>query len=265
MPPSAPSSLPSPVEATPLPWIQEGFPAHVPHPLPTPFAVDLSGVCDPEPRCRMGIAWQLDRSEDTPPARVEVRIDFREGWDTLRAAWLAEIADLVTGWIEDGEKVRWHTLSFRDPATRDGARHLLLGVESLAGEGLWAHPSAAQAGLLPFPVPPSQQATILGEPPPPWATGPVALDRNDPRSGLPRWHPLLAECVEAKTPECAQRGLRILELRAAHLARSGPRPSPAQALRRAAEEVETALRIILGVEHLSWPAKGRLLDRLRRF
>jgi len=255
-----------PQEGTLAPWIQEGLPMHVPHPLPVPIALDREGDFDPLPRLRLGIACEWCSA--IPPKRpslLEVRTQLQADSGPHRRAWLAEIASLVTEWIEAGTRLLVHTLPFEDRMfAQRVTRHALVGVQSLQGEVLWAHPSVVAAGLLPFACPPTQIYQELGRPAR-WRMEAIRpLDPLDPATGLPTWHRALSDCLRTQHLSPQAHAARVVEERARVLCQTDRFPDFASAREAALRQVEEALRAILcfeGLAGLSSPSEPQASDR----
>jgi hypothetical protein len=235
-----------------MPWTQEGLAMHIPHPLAVPIALDTEGDVDPLPRLRLGIACEW-RPAIRPkhPCLLEVRTQPQADSGSHRRAWLAEIASLVTEWVEAGTRLLVHTLPFEDRVFAQRiTRHALLGVQSLQGAVIWAHPSAAAAGLLPFECPPTQIYKELGRRAR-WRMEAIRpLDPLDPVTGLPTWHLALSDCLRAQHLSPQVHAAKILEERARILCQTDRSPDLLSARQAALRQVEEALRAILGFEGL---------------
>lgn len=258
MAPLQPTRPLHPIEGTMAPWTQEGLPLHIPHPMPVPIALDTEGEYDPLPRLRLRVActWHPATPLETPQI-LEVRIQLREDLSAERRAWLAEIASRMTEWIEADTRLLIYALPFADHVVAQRVTRLaLLGVQSLQGEPLWAHPSAVQAGLLPFEAPATQQRKTLGAPVR-WRTeGIRPLDPLDPATGLPTWHIALSDCLRLQHLSRQEHATRVLHERALMLVQAGHHPDLATAERVANCQVEAALQTILGFEGLTYPRVG---------
>ena len=249
------------IDGTIQPFLSEGLPMQVPHPLPVPVAIDLEGNINPAPRVRLGVACIVQSSLKTgPPQLLEIRIELLDSGDPQRTAWLAEISSLLAEWIEDGPCLRFHTLPFQDQAFGQRiVRHALLGVETLQGDPLWAHPAAIQADLLPFDYPAGQERRRLG-PTTQWRLetilnlAPIAAS-----TGLPLWHHAAADCLRYQRLDHPERGQKILAECAANLVKSGQYPQAQAAYDHVRREYQDALRTILGFEGLPWPTDREAL------
>jgi hypothetical protein len=227
-----------------------------------PVAIDLDGGLDPPPRVRLGLACSIHTLAATDlPQLLEVRIELRGREDPHRTAWLAEIASLVTEWLETGLCLRFYTLPFQDQAfAQRMVRHALLGVATLQGEPLWSHPSAVQADLLPFGFTEQQERRLLG-PRTQWRLETVLnLNPLAASTGLPLWHHAAADCLRYLRLEHPERGQRILAECAANLVKSGQFVQPQAAYDHVLTEYRDALRKILGFEGLPWPAAPGVLE-----
>ncbi|WP_005034569.1 hypothetical protein [Holophaga foetida] len=252
MPPPTPNPLPVVSTGRALSWTFEGLPQHVPHPLPTPVALDSEGEADPPPFTRLGLAarWH-SKPPSSHPQLLEVRIQLRAWPDPPRSAWLAEIATLLTEWIETEGYLVAHTLPFEDHILGQRVtRHALLGLQSLQGNPLWAHPTAVAAGLLPFDFPPSQACRTLGAPIRWRAGGITPLSPIDPATGLPTWFIALSDCARFQKLPPKAHSDQVLRDRGSELFRQRHFPTPAAALTAAQTQLDEAIQTILGFGHL---------------
>jgi hypothetical protein len=190
---------------------------------------------------------------------LEVRIELRGSEDPFRAAWLAEIASLVTEWIESSPCLRFCTVPFRDEVfSTQIIRHALIGVESLQGDPLWAHASAVRAGLVPFQCPDHQRYCSLAEGVVRGNQGTLTFQRLDPSTGLPMWHRALFDELKLLRLSPLARAQRVLDERAKALVEMGRYQDQATALSDVQCEIEEALKAILGFKGLAWPQEARL-------
>ena len=257
---STPPNGVSLLEGRLAPHVREAFPCDIPHPLPAPVAIDLDGNIDPRPRVRLGVACEVQPTIMTSePQLLEVRIELRGAEDPHRAAWLAEIAALVTEWLESSPCLRFYTVPFRDEvfSTRI-IRHALIGVQSLQGDPLWAHASAVRAGLVPFDCPVSQRFRLLAEAIVRPSQGALTLQRLDPSTGLPMWHRALHDELKPFGLPPMARGQRVLEQRTMALVGLGRHQDQDAALKAVQSEMEEALKGILGFKGLTWPWEAGL-------
>ena len=243
-----------------VPHFRETFLCHIPHPLPVPVAIDLDGNIDPPPRVWLGMACELRPTAGTrQPQLLEVRVELRNSEDPFRAAWPAEIASLVTEWIESSPCLRFCTVPFRDEVfSTQIIRHALIGVESLQGDSLWAHTSAVRAGLVPFECPDHQRHRSLAEGVVRGGPGTLTFQRLDPSTGLPMWHRALFEELKPLGLSPMARAQRVLEERAMALVEMGRFQDLDTALSYVQHEIEEALKAILGFKGLAWPQEARL-------
>jgi hypothetical protein len=246
-------------EARLTPLLLEQLPHHVPHPLPVPMAIDLDGVVDPPAPSVFGIACEVHPSDpEACPQTLEVRTELRGVDDHFRLAWLAEIAALMTEWIDSGMHLILFTIPFEDQVFAQRViRHALLGVQSIQGTPLWAHPAAIQVGVLPFELPATQQCTSLGERTR-WRTECIRpLEPIDPATGLPTWHIAGWDCLRLQHLPLHENGNRILNERAVVLCQTDRSPDLQSAGEATLKQVEVALQSILGFRGLAWPKAGQ--------